>query len=135
MCARRYRTIFWLAADLPTQDLALVRACSAVTLSSLEDCHNTETDVCSMCVPMPTAIFNHSVCVMFRPIYVLRGEIAPGEMDSSVYRFDPAADDWSSFSFMRSLRTGLVSFVLDGYLHAALVRLLQSAAMLPRTDG
>jgi N-acetylneuraminic acid mutarotase len=54
-------------------------------------------------------------------IYVVGGMVGTQEsdVDSSVHRFDPAANLWSAVADMSTPRAGLTSFVLGGRLYAA----------------
>jgi N-acetylneuraminic acid mutarotase len=68
---------------------------------------------------MPEAIMNHNVCVLSGLIYVIGGNRNLGSDVSSVRRFDPAMDVWSTVKSMLGPRVGLVTFVRGGSIYAA----------------
>jgi hypothetical protein len=71
---------------------------------------------------MPEDRYGHTASELGGLIYVTGGEfsVTPnGAVLSSVFRFDPVANAWSTLAPMSSARSGHACFVLGGVLYAA----------------
>jgi hypothetical protein len=85
-------------------------------------CYNTANDVWSTLAPKPMSLIrNHSVCEISGLIYVIGGKSSSEIADTSVNRFDPATNTWSTVASLSGPRVGLASFVLirGGIIYAA----------------
>jgi hypothetical protein len=58
------------------------------------------------------------VCVLDGLIYVMGGKDSASDTVSSVHRFDPVANSWSTVAPMSSARKVFAAFVLGGNIHA-----------------
>ena len=68
---------------------------------------------------MPTARDCHGACVLGGMIYVAGGRDAAKARLSSVLRYDPSSDTWSTVAAMSQTRASLTVFALDGCVYAA----------------
>jgi N-acetylneuraminic acid mutarotase len=85
-------------------------------------CYNTLTNVWTTLAPMPVARMDHGVCVVSGMIYTIGGQstlLQDASAPSSVYRFDSAANLWSTVAPALSPRVHLATFVLGGSLYVA----------------
>jgi N-acetylneuraminic acid mutarotase len=83
---------------------------------------NTVDDKWVELASMPEVRYGHTASELGGLIYVTWGDFSAtpdGAVLSSVFRFDPAANAWSTLAPMTSARSGHACFVLGGVLYAA----------------
>jgi hypothetical protein len=61
----------------------------------------------------------HGICAAGGLIYVLGGRSSDNKAFSSVHRFDPTANSWSTMAPMLSARDFCAPFVLNGSIYVA----------------
>jgi N-acetylneuraminic acid mutarotase len=80
-------------------------------------CYNTLTNAGKTFAPKPGARIGHGVCILSGFIYTI-GDSTTSDQNarvlSSVHRFDPAANLWSTVAPILSPRIAFASFVLGG---------------------
>jgi hypothetical protein len=79
---------------------------------------DTEANTWSTLAPMPLACYSHSVSVLDGDMVYI---VAAGTNGKGVLRFDTASCIWSTLGPTSGNKRGSATFVVDGYIHVALL--------------